>query len=213
MTGERPGIFVTLDGLGGAGKTTTVAHLRRYLTESGYPVHATTEPSHAPLGEIARHQTDTYSGHALACLVAADRYHHLATDIRPNLDAGTIVICDRYVASSYVLQRMDGVPLSFIEALNADADRPNIAVILTVDPEIAAARIARRGAHTRFEAGIDNSRTEADLYRDTVERLAALGYPLLTIDTSEVQPEHVAAHIGTRIASLAGVRGLTPAAE
>jgi dTMP kinase len=206
-------LFVTVDGLGGAGKTTVVAHLARYLTDRGYPVHATTEPSHAPLGEIARHQTDTYSGHALACLVAADRYHHLATDIRPNLATAKIVICDRYVASSYVLQRMDGVPLPFIEAVNADTDRPDLAVILTGDPEITAARISRRGAHTRFESGIDASRTEADLYRDTAERLAVLGYPLFSVDTSEARPESVAAQIGARIAGLAGVHGLTPAAE
>jgi dTMP kinase len=74
-------------------------------------VHTTSEPSHGPLGTLARHGTDTYSGYVLACLVAADRYHHLATDIRPNLAAGRIVVCDRYVPSSYVLQLMDGVPI------------------------------------------------------------------------------------------------------
>lgn len=214
MTNSRyAGLFVTVDGPGGAGKTTAVAYLARYLSERGYPVHTTTEPSHSALGTIARHHTDTYTGHALACLVAADRYHHLTTEIRPNLAAGRIVICDRYVASSYVLQRMDGVPLPFIEAINADADRPNLAVILTVDPETTAARIAGRGAHTRFEAGIETSRIEADLYRDTVKRLAALGYPLLIIDTSDIEPPRVAAHIGARIASLAEVHGLIRAAE
>jgi dTMP kinase len=177
MNGARPGLFITADGLGGSGKTTTVAHRHRRLAERGYPVHATTEPSHAPLGKIARHQTDTYSGHALACLVSADRYHHLATDIRPNRADGKIVICDRYVASSYVLQRMDGVPLPFIEALSVDADRPDLAIILVADPETAAARISSRGTRTHFETGTGTSRTEADLYRDTAARLAVLGYP------------------------------------
>lgn len=69
--------------------------------------------------------------HARACLVAADRYHCLATEIRSALAAGKIVLCDRYVASSYVLQHLDGVPIEFIEALNADANRPDLAVILT----------------------------------------------------------------------------------
>ncbi len=90
-------MFVTLDGPGGVGKSTTTEHLHRYLTGQGYSVHTTSEPSHGPLGKIARHGTDTYSGYVLACLVAADRYHHLATDIRPNLAAGWIVVCDRYV--------------------------------------------------------------------------------------------------------------------
>jgi dTMP kinase len=213
VTGTRTGVFVTMDGLGGAGKTTTVAHLCRYLRARGYPVHTTTEPSHGPLGQIARHHTDTYQGHALACLVAAYRYHHLATDIRPNLSAGRLVICDRYVASSYVLQRMDGVPLPVIEALNADADRPDLAVILTADPEITAARITRRGAHTRFEAGIDTSRTEVDLYSDTIRRLTTLGYSLLVVDTSRTTPEQVTARIGARIATIASLRGLTPVPE
>lgn len=207
------GLFVTVDGLGGAGKTTTVGHLVRYLTDRGYPVHATTEPSHERLGEIARHHTDTYAGHALACLVAADRYHHLTSDIRPNLAAGKIVLCDRYVPSSYVFQRMDGVPLAFLETLNADADRPDLAVILTADPTTTAARIARRGAHTRFEAGIDTSRAEADLYRDTVLRLVAHGYPVMTIDTTNVEPQEVAVTIAARIASLACVRGPIPDTE
>ena len=207
------GLFVTVDGPGGAGKTTTVRYLVDYLSDRGYAVHATTEPSHGALGQLARHHTGTYSGHALACLVAADRYHHLTTDIRPNLAAGKIVICDRYVPSSYVLQRMDGVPLPFIEALNADTDRPDLAVILTADPATTAARIARRGAHTRFETGIGTSRTEADLYRDTTQRLIAGGYPLVSIDTTQVEPLDIATAIGTRIAQLMDLRGTAPAAE
>jgi dTMP kinase len=206
------GLFVTVDGLGGAGKTTTVGYLVRYLTDRGYRVHATTEPSHDQLGEIARHHTDTYAGRALACLVAADRYHHLTSDIRPNLVAGKIVLCDRYVPSSYVLQRMDGVSLSFIEAVNADADRPDLAVILTADPMTTAARIARRGAHTRFETGIDSSRAEADLYRDTALRLVIQGYPVVIIDTTNVEPQEVAAAIAARIANLASVHGGTSGA-
>ncbi|MGH3672640.1 MAG: dTMP kinase, partial [Pseudonocardiaceae bacterium] len=129
------GVFVTLDGMGGAGKSSTTRHLHQHLTQAGYTVHATAQPYHDQLGEIARHGTDTYTGHTLACLVAADRYHHLATEIRPQLAAGRIVLCDRYVASSYVLQRMDAVPIEFIEALNGAADVPDLAVILTAHPE------------------------------------------------------------------------------
>jgi len=148
MTQTNRGVFVALAGLGGAGKTTTTRRLTEALTERGYRAHATTEPSRAQLGEIARHGTETYSGYALACLVAADRYHHLTTEIRPLLAAGTVVVCDRYVASSYVLQRMDGVPVEFAEALNAEADVPDLTVILTADPQVTAARIARRARTT-----------------------------------------------------------------
>ncbi|MGH3875386.1 MAG: dTMP kinase [Pseudonocardiaceae bacterium] len=208
MTGTSTGhrrVFVTLDGMGGAGKSTTTRHLHQYLSEACYTVRVTAQPSDDRLGEIARHSTDAYTGHTLACLVAADRYHHLATEIRPQLAAGRIVLCDRYVASSYVLQRMDAVPIEFIEALNAAADVPDLAVILTAHPAVSTRRIGRRGAHSRFEAGIATSRAEADLYRDTTARLAELGWPLLTIDITHTPIEQVTAQIAGRIAQLAGL--------
>lgn len=211
MTTGHCSVFVTLDGPGGAGKSTTSEHLRRYLSAQGYTAHATTEPSDGQLGRIARHGTHTYSGYALACLVAADRYHHLNTEIRPNLAAGRIVVYDRYVASSYVLQRMDGVPIEFIEAINAAADVPQLAVILTADPTVTAHRIGQRGAHSRFEAGISTSRTEADLYRDAAARLTKRGYPLLTLDTTDTPSTQVVAAIAGRIAELAGLPQADPA--
>lgn len=202
MTCHR-GLFVTIDGPGGAGKSSTTRLLHHRLTSQGYAVHTTTEPSHDQLGEIARHGTDTYSGHALACLVAADRYHHLATEIRPKLAAGRVVLCDRYIASSHVLQRMDGVPIDFIEALNSAADIPDLAVILTVDPEVTAGRIHERGAHSRFEAGIATSRTEAELYADTTHRLTRRDYRILATDTTKSAIEQVVDMIAQRIAQLA----------
>ena len=149
MTGTYVGsrrVFVTLDGMGGAGKSTTTRHPHQDLTAAGYTVHVTAQPSHDRFGEIARHGTDTYTGHTVACLVAADRYHHLASQIRPQLAAGRIVLCDRYVASSYVLQRWTAVPIEFIEALNAAVDVPDLAVILTAHPAVTTRRIERRGA-------------------------------------------------------------------
>lgn len=194
MTRTYPGLLVSVDGPGGAGKTTTVAHLAGLLAGR---VHATIQPSRDPPGHLAR--TGAYRGHALACLVAADRYHQQDHEIRPALADGRIVICDRYVASSYVLQRMDGVPIEFVEALNAAADRPDLAVILTAVPATATARIDQRGTRHRFEAGLATSTQEAELYADTIERLAAQGWPLHSIDTTTLPPEQVAEQIATRI--------------
>ncbi len=205
MTTGHSGIFVTIDGLGGAGKSDTTAGLRRHLTEQGYTVHATTEPSRRQLGHIARTSTDVYSGYALACLVAADRYDHLTTGIRPRLAAGEIVISGRYVASSYVLQRMDEVPIEFIETINEAADLPDLAVILTIAPEVAAERIHQRGSHSRFEAGLSTSRKEAELYKDAEQRLRQAGYPVLTLDTTHTDTDQVVSVIARRIVQLAGL--------
>src|SRR5262245_61402594 len=69
------GLLIALDGPGGAGKSSMTGQLVAALTGAGAPVWATTEPSHTELGQLARRSTDTYSGLAFACLIAADRYH------------------------------------------------------------------------------------------------------------------------------------------
>ena len=116
------GIFVSIDGPGGVGKSTAARLICEQLTAQGRQVCLTAEPSRTPLGEMIRASTDTYCGIALACLVAGDRHHHLATEIRPQLHAGAIVISDRYLPSSLVLQRMDGVDQDTIWQLNSGAE-------------------------------------------------------------------------------------------
>lgn len=71
------GLFIAFDGSGGAGKSTPFAALGQRHSVEGLPVLATTQPSRAALGQLARANTHAYSGLTLACLVAADRYHHL----------------------------------------------------------------------------------------------------------------------------------------
>ena len=105
----RTGLFVSIDGPGGVGKSTLAATAARELTARGLQIHLTREPSPTPLGEIIRSGTGIYRGMALACLVAGDRHHHLSSEIRPHRDAGEIVLCDRYLPSSLVLQRIDGI--------------------------------------------------------------------------------------------------------
>ena len=117
------GLFVTIDGPSGVGKTTTITHLAQLLKADNVPVHVTAEPSRGPIGRVAYELTDTVTGPALACLYAADRYHQIQTEIRPRLDAGHLVLCDRYVPSALVMQRLDGLGLDYLWALNSLADR------------------------------------------------------------------------------------------
>jgi dTMP kinase len=121
---EQEGLFVVIEGPSGVGKTTVTELLHTELASRGLPTVATREPTDSALGKLARQGTDEYRGLVLACLVAADRYYHLEHDIRPALRAGYVVICDRYVPTSLVLQHIDGVEPHFLARLNQYADRP-----------------------------------------------------------------------------------------
>ncbi len=105
-----PGIFVTIDGPGGVGKSTVVRLIAEALADRAVPMHITTEPGRTPLGELIRHGTYTYRGMALACLVAGNRHHHMSAEVLPALQEGRVVLCDRYLPSSLVLQGLMGSP-------------------------------------------------------------------------------------------------------
>ncbi|HEV8652486.1 MAG TPA: dTMP kinase [Actinomycetes bacterium] len=195
-------MFVTIDGPGGVGKSTLTSELAAQLARQGVPVHPTTEPSPSPLGDLARHAPEHYRGLTLACLVAADRYWHLETEIQPHLAAREVVISDRYVPTSMVLQRIDGVDRDFIWQLNRHAPPPDLAVILRADPTVLAARLAARGPHTRFERAPGAGEVESRLYQQAAERLEAAGWSLLTVDSTRAAPEEIATTVLARILTL-----------
>ncbi|QXJ24261.1 dTMP kinase [Actinomadura graeca] len=128
---DRPrGVFASVDGPSGAGKSTIVHHLAQLLVANGEDVHVTVEPSTGPIGVLCRELTETTTGHTLACLYAADRYHHVETEIRPALEVGRTVISDRFLPSGLVMQRFDGIDPAFLWQINAEVERPDLAVIL-----------------------------------------------------------------------------------
>jgi energy-coupling factor transporter ATP-binding protein EcfA2 len=88
MMPSSSGLFVSVDGPSGVGKSTTVRALAQLLREEGCVVHETAEPSDGPIGQLGRELTETVHGLALACLYAADRYHHLTSEVLPHLKAG-----------------------------------------------------------------------------------------------------------------------------
>ncbi|MFD9734636.1 dTMP kinase [Umezawaea sp. NPDC059074] len=193
------GTLITLDGPGGVGKSTAARLVADALTAAGLPVHATTQPSRAALGEMARHGTDTYQGMALACLCAADRHHQLAVEILPALRDGKIVVCDRYIASSLVLQGLDGLSSETVWQLNHGVYRPDLAIILNGDPQVIDARLRSRGGHSRFERAEDNSDLESGLYLHVEHDLHAKGWPVTTMDCTTDTPDTIAARIVTLI--------------
>lgn len=203
MTDAR-GYFVTLDGPSGVGKSTTTAALAELLRARGDIVRTTTEPSTSDLGEFTRRNANHIHGRALACLVAANRYEHIDTELCAFLDAGDTVVCDRYLASSLVLQRLDGVPEPFVLALNADVLLPDLAVILTADPQTVADRVARRGVRHRFHLDPAGPAREVDLYSEAAQTLMDMNVSVLLLDTTSATPKEVADRIADSIPPYAG---------
>jgi dTMP kinase len=196
----RRGFFVAIDGPSGIGKSTITGLLAIQLTARGCPVLATKEPTATPLGSLARFGTDDYHGLTLACLVAADRYQHLEHEIRPAIKAGQIVLCDRYLASSLVLQQLDGVPPDFVWQLNQHADQPDLYVILSGDPSRARQRAEKRGLYSRFHrGGTATGMAEAALYATAAADLTEHGFQVLTHNTDAQAPAQIAAALAAAI--------------
>ncbi|MDH6189098.1 dTMP kinase [Streptomyces sp. CZ24] len=186
------GMFVTIDGPGGVGKSTVTALVAEMLREDGAEVLRTREPSDTSLGTLARNGTELYRGMSMACLIAADRYMHVDEQIRPALARGETVVCDRYVASSLVLQVLDGVGRDVVWELNRHADMPDLAVIVNARTDVIEKRLTDRGAHSRYEREPGSSERECAAFREAARFLMAAGVRVLQLDASTDGPEEIA---------------------
>ncbi|MGW4199037.1 dTMP kinase [Streptomyces sp. NPDC005004] len=202
MTSTRRGFFLTIDGPSGVGKSTTLKELHTLLDRRGTPARLTTEPPHDFLGDFTRAHADQLHSLSLACLVAAARYRHIETTVEPALAAGDLLISDRYVPSSLVLQQLDGVPLDFLLDLNRLAPAPDLAVLLTASPGTIEERIAASGVTHRFRGDPTGPRREVELYQETAAVLAGSGAQVLVIDTSDLTPSEVARQIADAVPAL-----------
>ncbi|MFJ4620121.1 dTMP kinase [Streptomyces sp. NPDC088812] len=209
MTDKRTGWFVTIDGPSGVGKSTTVKALHDHLTAQGRPARRTVEPTTSDLGQFIRSHANQIHGLVLACLVAANRYEHIESEIQPALRAGELIISDRYLPSTLVLQRIDGVPLEFLCDINRHALLPDLAVILTAEPGLIAERIATRGVTHRFHFDPSAPGREVELYADAASQLMRQGVKVLLLDTNNATPPDVARRIADAIPALP-IASVTP---
>ncbi|MFE6127544.1 dTMP kinase [Streptomyces sp. NPDC056437] len=195
------GLFVAVDGPGGVGKSTVTGLVAQQLQDQGVRVLATREPIDAPLGDLARHSTEEYRGEAMACLMAAGRYQH-GEEICAALESGEVVVCDRYIASSLALQRMDGVDPDFVWLLNERVTMPHLTVLITAQPDVIAKRLADRGTHSRYERMDGSSHIECAYFHDAGRFIRDKGLRVLDVDATQASPEEVARTIVATITRL-----------
>tara|TARA_R110002073_G_scaffold73388_5_gene179420 strand:- start:1951 stop:2580 length:630 start_codon:yes stop_codon:yes gene_type:complete len=155
------GLFITIEGTEGVGKSTQCRMLCDALSkDSGRTVLATREPGGTELGEAIRGLLldpglPAMHGTAELLLVFAARAEHLERTIKPALAAGGIVVCDRFTDATFAYQGggrgLDATLISTLETLVQGQLRPDLTLVLDLDLTLAARRIHDRGDLDRFE--------------------------------------------------------------
>ena len=146
-------MFITFEGIDGVGKSTQLNLLQQWLEGRGHEVVRTLEPGGTELGQEIRHlllhRKGDVSPRSEALLYAADRAHHVATKIRPALDAGKVVLSDRYFDSSVAYQgaarELDVEEVRNISLWAVDNLLPDLTVLLDLDAEAAMIRRSTTG--------------------------------------------------------------------
>ncbi len=141
------GVFICIEGLDGSGKSTQAKLLTKKLCKAGYNAVFTAEPSQGKIGKFIRKrlfEKERMPTTAEALLFAADRIEHIQNTVAPALKEGKIVISDRYVFSSLAYQGSAGLDLDWIEAINKNAQKPDLSIFIDVAPEIVLERLKRK---------------------------------------------------------------------
>lgn len=157
----KSGKFITVEGSEGVGKSTNIDHMLRRLQQQGVEVVQTREPGGSPLGEEVRellldHRHTGMSQDAELMLMFAARAEHLAQVIRPALDAGKWVLCDRFTDASHAYQGagrgIDSGRIAALEQWVQQGLQPDFTLLLDIEPEVGLERAGKRGALDRFES-------------------------------------------------------------
>lgn len=154
------GLFITLEGGEGAGKSTNLAFIRQWLQQAGHEVVVTREPGGTELGERVRdillHSRELHiTPETEMLLMFAARAEHLAKVIRPALAAGKTVLCDRFTDATYAYQGGGrGLAMERIAATENQVQgnlRPDLTLLLDVPVEAGRERAGNRSDPDRFE--------------------------------------------------------------
>ena len=159
------GKFITLEGIEGVGKTSNLNFIRQQLEDAGHECIVTREPGGTSLGESLRelllsHSDENMSPDAELLMMFAARAEHLAKVIRPALEAGKTVLCDRFTEATYAYQgggrQLDVGKISDLESWVQGDLRPDLTVVLDAPVEVGRARAGQRSAPDRIEKERDD---------------------------------------------------------
>ena len=156
----KKGLFITLEGIEGAGKSTAVDFIEDFLTKEGHDVIKTREPGGTVIGEQIReillkneNYTLTYDTELL--LVFSARAQHIQEVILPALSLGKIILCDRFTDASYAYQGggrgIDASRINLLEKWVQGDLRPNLTLLFDLDVNIGMQRTKKRSDADRFE--------------------------------------------------------------
>lgn len=145
----KKGLFITLEGADGCGKTTQLNLLKEYLTSRGYEIVVTREPGGKGLGEKLREILLNYDGEVSdrceAFLYLADRAQNVDTIIKPAINSGKIVLCDRHTDSSVAYQgygREQNIDnINMLNELAVNGVHPDLTIVFDIDTETSMARV------------------------------------------------------------------------
>lgn len=175
------GVFIVLEGIDGAGKSTQAKLLKLWFEEKGYEVVLTKEPTDTPFGKLIRRLVLTggregiidgakISHEAEALLFAADRAEHVDKLIKPALESGKVVISDRYFYSSLAYQWARGLDLEWLIDLNRFAIRPDLVLLLDLPVKESMKRIRTRSIKSEFDKIVELQKKVRENYLKLAER-------------------------------------------
>jgi dTMP kinase len=182
------GLFVTFEGLDGSGKSTQLRRLKEWLEASGLAVTATRQPGGTRVGDRIRallldSRTENLSSLAELGLMFSDRAQSIAEVIEPAIEAGRIVLCDRFTDSSEAYQgggrQLGSQIVRDLHAALCKGLQPDLTLLLLPDFDISLARARRRNQRVAASTGSDENRFElenAAFYRrvfDKYQEIAA----------------------------------------
>ena len=151
---KNKGLFITIEGIEGVGKSTAIGFLQAYLQEKGKSFLVTREPGGTEIAEAIRklllaHYNETMTQEAELLLMFASRAQHIAQVIKPALKDNKLILCDRFTDASFAYQGAGrGMPEAFIAALEKWVQgylKPNLTILLDAPAKLGAQRAKHRG--------------------------------------------------------------------